>query len=517
MFSYRKSRSARSFRPRLEALEDRCVPTVYSVTDLGANITPINSFGQALGFLNNNGVVAGTIYNSSGQSVGVLYQNGQLTDLPLTSVTGLNDSNEVVGDSSSGSVLWNNGTVTALPIDGAIADNGTIANGFDVDLNGTVTPLSGSDDPLFAPPSISRDAQYFGGATNGNQGEVSAAIWNLSTGQFTFVESAVPGQTLGATFAVNNSGAAVGQIGDDEGGDAFLYSNGQLTDLGLGSAQLGIGSSANGINDEGVLVGTTGRGVPFVYNNGVVTNLQSVLAGNSGFTLDNAISINDNGQILATGTNAAGAEHTLLLNPTATPTLSVSGFPSTTTAGAAQKLTVTVLNPDGTVDTGYTGTIQFSSTDAQAGLPANFTFTAADAGVATVSVSLKTAGTQSITAQDTSDPGIIGSETGITVNAAAPTHFTFTIIQTATTRGGEDFFIVVTPTDAFGNVTSFSTNTTVQFSDSARGATLPANYTFTPGTRGNTFELKLKTGKQTITVTDLSDPAIVGSITLDAT
>ena len=80
----------------------------------------------------------------------------------------------------------------------------------------------------------------------------------------------------------------------------------------------------------------------------------------------------------------------------------------------------TVLNPNGTVDTGYTGTIHFTSSDPQAVLPANVTFSPANAGVATVSVTLKTAGTpaqprpspQSLTAQDTSNPGIIGSETG---------------------------------------------------------------------------------------------------------
>ncbi len=42
----------------------------------------------------------------------------------------------------------------------------------------------------------------------------------------------------------------------------------------------------------------------------------------------------------------------------------------------------------------------FSSSDAQAGLPSSYTFTAADAGVHTFSATLKTAGSQSITVKD---------------------------------------------------------------------------------------------------------------------
>ena len=57
--------------------------------------------------------------------------------------------------------------------------------------------------------------------------------------------------------------------------------------------------------------------------------------------------------------------------------LALSGFPTTTTAGQAQTITVTALNANGTVNTGYTGTVTFSSSDSQAGLPSNFTLPAA--------------------------------------------------------------------------------------------------------------------------------------------
>src|SRR5262249_33888445 len=56
--------------------------------------------------------------------------------------------------------------------------------------------------------------------------------------------------------------------------------------------------------------------------------------------------------------------------------LLLSGFPSATTAGVAGNLTVTAIQSGGTTDAAYAGTISFTSTDAQAGLPANYTFTA---------------------------------------------------------------------------------------------------------------------------------------------
>jgi hypothetical protein len=104
--------------------------------------------------------------------------------------------------------------------------------------------------------------------------------------------------------------------------------------------------------------------------------------------------------------------------------LEVSGFPSTTTAGTAGNVTVTAKDRFGNTTTGYTGTVHFSSSDAQAWLPSDYTFTSADAGIHTFSVTLKTAGTQSITATDTANSSLTGSQTGITVNAGLIAVFT---------------------------------------------------------------------------------------------
>ena len=72
--------------------------------------------------------------------------------------------------------------------------------------------------------------------------------------------------------------------------------------------------------------------------------------------------------------------------------------------------------------TGYAVSVSFSSSDVQAGLPASYTFTAADAWVHSFTATLKTAGSQSITVKDVASPTVSGTESGIVVNAAATTH-----------------------------------------------------------------------------------------------
>ena len=114
-----------------------------------------------------------------------------------------------------------------------------------------------------------------------------------------------------------------------------------------------------------------------------------------------------------------GQSSPFTVNPGAAASFVVSGFTNPVTAGTAGSVTVTAEDAYGNVATGYTGTVAITSSDAQAVLPSNYQFTANDAGVHVFSVTLKTAGSQSITATDTVTSSITGSQTGITVNAGA--------------------------------------------------------------------------------------------------
>ena len=74
--------------------------------------------------------------------------------------------------------------------------------------------------------------------------------------------------------------------------------------------------------------------------------------------------------------------------------------------------------PTSPVAPGYTGMVTFSSSDAQAGLPASYTFTAADAAAHTFSATLKTAGSQSITVKDATNAAAVGKRSAGTLASA---------------------------------------------------------------------------------------------------
>ena len=150
--------------------------------------------------------------------------------------------------------------------------------------------------------------------------------------------------------------------------------------------------------------------------------------------------------------------------------------------GTSFSLTVTAQKSSGATDTGYTGTIHFTSSDVQAGLPANFPFAAGDDGTYTFTVTLKTAGSQSITATDTTTSAITGTLSGINVSPAAASQFTISGLPSTATAGVAQTF-TVTAYDPYGNVATGYTGT-VAFSSSDTAASLPANYAFTTANQG---------------------------------
>ncbi len=106
----------------------------------------------------------------------------------------------------------------------------------------------------------------------------------------------------------------------------------------------------------------------------------------------------------------AGSEAGIVVNPAAASLLVISA-PSSVTHGVAFSLTLTVADAYGNVVTGYVGTVHFTSSDSTAALPANYTFTAGDAGVHTFvnKTTLRKRGTRSITVTDTHNSGLTAS------------------------------------------------------------------------------------------------------------
>jgi len=97
-----------------------------------------------------------------------------------------------------------------------------------------------------------------------------------------------------------------------------------------------------------------------------------------------------------------------------TPPIFDLSVPAAVAPSSAFNATLTVRTTAGNFTTpipGYTGTVHFTSSDAAAILPADYTFTATDAGAHTFSFTLNTLGNQTITATDTHSSGFNGTAT----------------------------------------------------------------------------------------------------------
>jgi ELWxxDGT repeat protein len=81
------------------------------------------------------------------------------------------------------------------------------------------------------------------------------------------------------------------------------------------------------------------------------------------------------------------------------------------TPGTQFPMTVSALDRNGNVDTAYTGTVHFTSTDSQAVLPSDYTFLPSDHGFHSFLATLRTPGVQTISISDTATGTIIGQVT----------------------------------------------------------------------------------------------------------
>jgi hypothetical protein len=63
------------------------------------------------------------------------------------------------------------------------------------------------------------------------------------------------------------------------------------------------------------LPGVVGHVVGFIHNNSALVDLNTLTPTNSGFTITDALGINDSGQIVCDATNTSGSTHVVLLTP----------------------------------------------------------------------------------------------------------------------------------------------------------------------------------------------------------
>ena len=350
---------------------------LYSAADLGNG-----TVGTAI---NDSGTVVGSAYDSNGVGYPFTYSQGSLTNVTVAGIqgaslaSGINNQGVIVGSGFVNPNTTAQPYVSFIGTDGAfqivsspggttgvsgINNNGVAAGGFALNYSnfyfdsfiysgGTFADLGACETSWVNYAMAINDAGTVVGYCSDPGENHGANAFSFSNGTFTLL-GYLPGGTQSDSLAINNAGTIAGWSTIATGAThAFSYSNGMMTDLGTLPGLTD--SEANGISDIGEIVGyasdTSGLSLAFVDVNATMVDLNTVLLQPIGTTLTNAVAVNNNGQVVALGSNG----HTYLLSPTSvTPIVTFTGAP----ASAPEYSTFMVV---ATTNSGATPTITASS------------------------------------------------------------------------------------------------------------------------------------------------------------
>jgi hypothetical protein len=191
-----------------------------------------------------------------------------------------------------------------------------------------------------------------------------------------------------------------------------------------------------------------------------------------------------------------------------------TGTPTVQTANTPFNVTVNAVDANWNAISTVTDTVGITASDANAVLPANAGLVA---GTQTFSITLKTAGSRTLTASDVTDGSkTANTSSSVTVNAgafvklqllvpgetAAPGTATGKTGTPSTLGSGTAYNITIRSVDALWNLVSSTHTVGITSSDSS--ATLPANGALAAGTRTASVTL-ITLGSQTVTATDITD------------
>jgi len=311
--------------PVLASADPRYAVTAVAGADSWAS--DINNLGQVVGSMAAGGSYHGFVYGS-----GMLADIGTLGGA-YSSALAINDHGIVVGNAELATggyfgFVYSGGTMSALSGGASmqasgINNGGTIVGSMSVTTGddtyqhgftlagGTVTDLGtlpyGDGSRAFA---INNQGDVVGAAANvvGGAPEYPEDPFIYHNGVMTGLGNL--GGPFSAAVSVNDLGQAVGYLGIDylpgDPGDlyprtAFLYANGEMQVLGGLSPD--VSSRANDINNLGQVVGSSGLNSEtphaWLYENGVMTDLNMLIDPASGWTITDAAAINDAQQIAA--------------------------------------------------------------------------------------------------------------------------------------------------------------------------------------------------------------------------
>ncbi|MGQ0508588.1 MAG: kelch repeat-containing protein [Myxococcaceae bacterium] len=127
-------------------------------------------------------------------------------------------------------------------------------------------------------------------------------------------------------------------------------------------------------------------------------------------------------EVRVTSGAVSGTQAGIQVRPGPLHHFAVGGVATTLPVERWSDLAISAFDNFGNLASDYTGTVRFLSTDAFAVVPVAFTFNAANQGATTLTKALRfrTAGTQSLTVQDATNPLLFGVQSGIVVTDSAP-------------------------------------------------------------------------------------------------
>jgi probable HAF family extracellular repeat protein len=333
--------------------------------------------GYSIGYaISNSGMMAGvgfTKLNTGGsnRNDSVFWYNGTAVDLGYPYFGGTMGKSQAYGCNNNGQVVGytRSSTVSNKPFKYSLADDSTVlvdmpagalsAYATGINDSGWVVGYSTTTDPgtgeytlgtayiwksaanvytlIGAAAGASRaDAVNNDGIVVGTSGG-KAFRYDANTDTFTALDTL--GGATGSAYAVSGNGLIAGVSALASGvSHGFLYDGTTISDLGALGADTN-SSTARGVNNSGMVVGDS-NGHGFLYLNGRMFDLNDLIAPDSGFAIVNAYGINDQGQIIAFGTDASfktDGRHALLLTPSWSEDATVSPLTVPVTAFTVTK------------------------------------------------------------------------------------------------------------------------------------------------------------------------------------
>jgi probable HAF family extracellular repeat protein len=329
-----------------QAQHAQTTPGPYTLTDLGSL-----GGGDTQAFdLNDSTQVVGYSRTETLKSRAFLWTDGQMVNLGVVNVddfqsaaVDINALGHAVGTSTlkngfARAALFRNGSAIGLtpelpPYEGtsfasAINDQGHIVGAIDDDdsfsyegilfADGSRTTLGGLGGGSTRPADINNAGQIVGTSST-TAGLGHAFLWQ--NGVMTDL-GVLEGDEDSSASAINADGVIVGTSGRLDADSMaiytpFIFENGVMRAIAVQSSE----AYATDVNDAGAVVGimrTGGTSSPYhawIYVDGVVTNLNSLIPAGSGLHLAYANAINNNGEIVGLAYDAQGQPHGFLLTP----------------------------------------------------------------------------------------------------------------------------------------------------------------------------------------------------------